>query len=369
MKTRFNCSVFLLFIASLLFLYSCSEERNGIVRQSNQIIEKLGMSLNQLQSLRDSSVYGDQKGMYPLESKNILEGAITNVSTVIISIYNGSNKNPSDSEINGTITSANDSIGKFKSTIRTENLKYDAELFVDGNNGGYIDFGKSVNFSKFGDPGNQAFTVCLWVKLEQTSGFGCIVSTYEEDDSANPRYRKGWMINHFNNDFMRMSYGLNDYNLWEPGSGFKDTGVWLHVAAVYNDKGVDGEYNNGNPTIVKLYFNGNLVATVNNNNPSVYYNNAADLNASMTGFVQFDKNGNKNRAATGYIKDFYVWNSAKNQSEIQKIMNDENYVSGKESDLVCGWNFNKTVDDNQNIKDLTGRYTAKLIGTYKWIRK
>ena len=43
------------------------------------------------------------------------------------------------------------------------------------------------------------------------------------------------------------------------------------------------------------------------------------------------------------------------------------YVTGEEDDLVCGWTFAKMALDDQEIKDLTGKYTAKLVGDYRWI--
>ena len=35
--------------------------------------------------------------------------------------------------------------------------------------------------------------------------------------------------------------------------------------------------------------------------------------------------------------------------------------------MICGWEFDATVEDDTNIPDLTGKYSAKLLGEYKWI--
>lgn len=59
----------------------------------------------------------------------------------------------------------------FKATVIIEYVSVAAELYVDGQNDGYIDFGASENYSKFGNTGEQVFTVELWVKLKYTSRF------------------------------------------------------------------------------------------------------------------------------------------------------------------------------------------------------
>ena len=43
--------------------------------------------------------------------------------------------------------------------------------------------------------------------------------------------------------------------------------------------------------------------------------------------------------------------------------------TGKETDLAAGWDFTSKPSGTDNeIIDLTGRHTAKIIGTYKWER-
>ncbi|HBG40490.1 MAG TPA: hypothetical protein DDW85_03615 [Porphyromonadaceae bacterium] len=355
---------FILLTVSILF-FSCVEEKNDIIREGNPKIEKLGENLTQLKELRDNSRYGTVKGQYPEESKQILDDAMAVIGRLIMKMNDGINV--SDSEIEEATSRVVTAIENFKSTIRTETQLFPAELYVNGKEGGYIDFGTSPAFSRFGTYGNQSFTVELWVKLSTTSGFGTIVSTYLEDGDE-PRYRKGWMINHFNNDYMRISYGLNDYNLWEPGDGFRDLNKWRHVAAVYSDAGVDGSKEGNNPVVIKYYIDGELKKTQINNNPgSVYYNAADDKGKAMTAFIQFNKNGNQDRQAEGYIKDFHIWKTAKSGDEIKRLMNKEIIVTGQEEDLVCGWDFNSTVEDEQSIKDLTGKYSAAVKGKHEWI--
>ena len=73
------------------------------------------------------------------------------------------------------IQAAKKAMEDFKATVIIEYVSVAAELYVDGQNDGYIDFGASENYSKFGNTGEQVFTVELWVKLKYTSGFGTVV--------------------------------------------------------------------------------------------------------------------------------------------------------------------------------------------------
>lgn len=38
----------------------------------------------------------------------------------------------------------------------------------------------------------------------------------------------------------------------------------------------------------------------------------------------------------------------------------------EEDDLVCKWTFTKMALDDQEVKDLAGGYTVKLVGDYRW---
>lgn len=66
------------------------------------------------------------------------------------------------------------------------------------------------------------------------------------------------------------------------------------------------------------------------------------------------------------MKHIHIWSTAKTGEEIQKLFSGETEVTGEEPDLICGWALNSIPKDNNNIKDLTGKYTAKLIGAYQW---
>ncbi|MDR1720677.1 MAG: DUF4972 domain-containing protein [Dysgonamonadaceae bacterium] len=347
-------------------LNSCSEEKNKDIRERNPDIELLGESLTLLKTTRDEARYGTIKGNYPEESKQILNDAMAVIARLIFRIENG--ETISEAEIAQVKTMTQNAIAEFNATVRTETLLYDAELYVDGDAGGYIDFGISSEYSRFGENGNQAYTVELWVKYKALpGGIGAIVSTFVENGGV----RCGWMLNMINSDYLRMSCTSNlEHQMWEPGDGFTDIEKWVHVAAVYNDKGVDGDMDNGSPVVLKYYENGVMANKSSNSNPSMYYNPADDSklpSLPMIAFAQHTLDGSRTRTMQGYIKHFRIWKTAKSPDEIVKLMNGTTVVTGNESDLSCAWPFDKQVEDDLNIKDLTGRHTAVLKGSYQWI--
>lgn len=350
----------ILLLISLLGFSYCTEEKNEVIRENNETILPLGEALQKVKQVKDNSVYGGKIGMYPSESKAILEEAMTKISAVILKLHSG--ESVSQSEIEASISASEASIAAFKATVRTEDLAIPAELYVDGIDGqGYIDFGVNSDFSKFGDPNNQQFTVELWFKQTKETGFGVIISTFFETSE-----RYGWMINHWNGN-MRMAYSMNTREpLIEPAGSFSRLNEWVHISAVYNDKGVDGEMDGENPVFAKFYINGKLVAR--NTKPAGKYYRPNELsNAPMIGFAGLTDQLTHFRRMSGFMKDVHIWKTAKSEDEIVNIMNKETEVTGTEEDLVCGWSFDSAPKDNSQIKDLTGKYSASLHGKYEWI--
>lgn len=246
-----------------------------------------------------------------------------------------------------------------------EKQKAKAELYVNGRNGGYIDFGHSVNYSNFGEDGKQSFTIELWLKLKNTEVFGSVISCFNEDSQT--QTRKGWVINNFQNSRLRMTLGLQNWGLLEPGFDFSTVEQWVHFAAVVDENGINGELINGKPVVVKVYQNGVLKDQSTSFEGGNYLPNY--LPTPMIAFGQPAGIGGMTSdwRLSGYIKDFHIWKGAKSETTIRKIMNKDIDVTGFEPDLVCGWRFNAIPLNNQNIEDLTGRYSAKLVGTYQWI--
>ena len=54
---------------------------------------------------------------------------------------------------------------------------------------------------------------------------------------------------------------------------------------------------------------------------------------------------------------------------VQNSYNGTAEVTGKEADLAAAWDFmTKPSGSGNEVIDLTGRHTAKIIGTYEWQR-
>ena len=61
--------------------------------------------------------------------------------------------------------------------------------------------------------------------------------------------------------------------------------------------------------------------------------------------------------------------SAKDNEYVQNSYNGTAEVTGKEADLAAAWDFmTKPSGSGNEVIDLTGRHTAKIIGTYEWQR-
>lgn len=358
-----------LILSFLLCFISCSNDKEEVKMVADPNIEKLDTYAKNLIKLRDSSSYGPLAGQYPLESKDILAPGISQANKYILMIKYGDEK-PVDSDLAQCYTALEKAVADFKASARIKDVEIPAALFVNGMNGGYINFGSSPDYSTFGNSGSQQFTVEMWLKFTNINGFGAVVTTFYENGGE--QVRKGWMVNHFNNQKLRMSYSMNPYNnMLEPETNVPmvDYGnKWVHFAAVYSETGFDGEKDgSGKLIVVKVYRNGELKNSgTRRSETDKYVSNNLDM--AMTAFLEIKPDGSTTRKISGYIKDFHIWKTAKSLGEVNKLMNKETVVTGTETDLVCGWDFNIIAKDDKSIKDLTGRHTAKLIGDYRWER-
>ena len=168
---------------------------------------------------------------------------------------------------------------------------------------------------------------------------------------------------------MRMTYGMGFNDLMEPAFGFTTVNEWVHLAVVTDETGVDGETSGGRPIMTKMYLNGELkLSTTSHQDASKPYA-ANSNNVPMVAFTGMSATGSRieDKGANGSMKHLHIWNGAKTQDEIRQLMEYPEKVTGTESDLVCGWSFAKMALDDQDIKDLTGKYTARLVGDYSWI--
>lgn len=371
----YNGVVIVFMMLQMLAFTSCSDDddNSGWPTETDKteiFIERFSTLVTNLTALRDGATYGELKDNYPVSSKAMLDDEIAYLEETIAKLKEG-NKKLADSEADRIIREANQIEKNFRATRRTEDfLPVAAELLVNGKNGGYIDFGVHPEYSAFGEQGQQAFTVEFWVKLtdvdEYLNSFVFLLSTFTDDDTKDHE-RKGWAVNsHFGR--LRMTYGISYSDLFEPGFSFSTLNQWVHVAVVTNENGVDGEIRDGIPVMTKIYVNGQLMLSERGRDDRLPYT-SNDKEVAMVAFTGLSATANRigEKSTNGCMRHLHIWKSAKTQAEIQHLMDTPESVTGSESDLVCGWTLNKTVSDNNNIKDLTGKFSARLIGDFQWV--
>ena len=371
----YNWVVIVFMMLQMLAFTSCSDDddNSGWPTETDKteiFIERFSTLVTNLTALRDGATYGELKDNYPVSSKAMLDDEIVYLEETIAKLKEG-NKKLADSEADRIIREANQIEKNFRATRRTEDfLPISAELLVNGKNGGYIDFGVHPEYSAFGEQGQQAFTVEFWVKLtdvdEYLNSFVFLLSTFTDDDTKDHE-RKGWAVNsHFGR--LRMTYGICYSDLFEPGFSFSTLNQWVHVAVVTNENGVDGEIRDGIPVMTKIYVNGQLMLSERGRDDRLPYT-SNDKEVAMVAFTGLSATANRigEKSTNGCMRHLHIWKSAKTQAEIQHLMDTPESVTGSESDLVCGWTLNKTVSDNNNIKDLTGKFSARLIGDFQWV--
>lgn len=377
MKNRylFNWVAFAFMLLQVMAFTSCSDDDDNSgwptdTDKTEIFIERFTTLVTNLTSLRDGATYGELKDNYPVSSKAMLDEEIAYLEETIAKLKEGGKK-LADSEADRIIREAYQIEKDFKATKRAEDfLPVSAELLINGKNGGYIDFGVHPEYSAFGEQGKQVFTVEFWVKLtdldDYLNSFVFLLSTFTDDDTKDHE-RKGWAVNnHFGR--LRMTYGISYSDLFEPGFSFSTLNQWVHVAVVTNENGVDGEIRDGIPVMTKIYVNGQLMLSERGRDDRLPYT-SNDKEVAMVAFTGLSATGSRvgEKSTNGCMRHLHIWKSAKTQADIQHLMDSPEDVTGSEADLVCGWTFNKTVSDNNNIKDLTGKFSAKLVGDFQWV--
>lgn len=366
-------------LVSLLMAFSvsfasCSDDKDEVAPIDNGdkkevFINRLTVIYEDMVKTHDEAVFGLLAGEYPESSRALIDKEINNLKDFIDGLKDGS-RSLLASDMDGIISQANTVKAEFVSSVRTEDYVAEpAELFVNGKNGGrgHINFGVHQEYGSFGEIGKQAFTVELWAKMKDVEGFYFLVSTFT--DNSTDHERKGWNINNHHGN-LRMTYGMGFNDLFEPAFGFSRTNEWVHIAMVTDEQGVDGDKNgDGKPIMIKMYLNGEEVHRETSNQNGKYYSKALS-STSMVAFTGMETTGSlaPDKWASGSIKHFHIWKKAKSQAQIQYIKDNPETVTGEESDLVCGWAFSTIPPDSQNIKDLTGKFTARINGDFTWTK-
>lgn len=330
--------------------------------------------------LKDDSKWGNHKGQYPVESKEYLETAINSLNTIVENILSGSINNMTQALYDDAIQSADKAMQNVEATKwQEDNIVWN--LFVDGNNGGYIDFGYSPDYVQFGADGQQAFTIELWVNVseycnEPGQDNSTFLSTMTKQD-----YWSGWraqdrkkgllrtMVAHWEDD------GPSNAKEWEPGWKKADNWTmnrWTHYAFLFRDQGLPGF---DTPTDVKCYSmvdgqrEGEIIRV---GEPWRTYieDNSVKYQVHMTGFCSLDNDGNRQEGVSGYIKKIRIWKTNRTEDQVRNDYLDiSTDVTADNPDLVAAWDFEQRGDKPTatEFKDLTGRHTATLKGNFKWV--
>ena len=357
---------------------SCSEEEHSFTPTpeiSDPYIDQIQDVISQMTELQQNADYGNKTGQFPTESRAILTNAIDDANRDIL-LIEYQDPSPSENEKQRYVDDAGEAVSKFNASVRTEDAEtIPAELFVDGkSNESYIDFGRSKDYTVFGETGNQSFTIEFWVKIKEhgPNDNSMFLSTFFSN--GDNQWRNGWMMYWRVSDggIYRTSWGgiLSDnrMGLWEPDFPAPADNEWQYYAFVYSDKGLDGD-----PDLrAKLYLNGQVVSTQTNSNTSEVYNSSDydNYDKPMTGFCRWVNDNTMEEGFSGYMKDIRIWKEAKDNDYITSSFNGDVEINGKENKLVAAWNFTeKPVGADSEVLDLTGKHTAKIIGTYKWERQ
>ncbi len=332
-------------IASLLLFVSCVEELETGSRELSY--DELYVVKAQMEELLETSVEGEEEGNYPSTNFDQLEVALTTLKRGIAEANAG--VFILQFEVDNYVTAAQKAIKLFEDAVIVfVKAGEDAELFVNGVNGGYIDFGSSTEFT----PSN--LTVEAWLKYPEgylEFGFGSLISTF-----ISPLPYKGWTVHFWGvvGTMLRFSPGTDNPNsdltlptIYTTAPTTYDT--WFHFAAVMD---INNDY-------IALYINGEESATMEMTDNMVPCTTTEECR--MWAFVEPKDNS---RCVSGTMKNFRLWSTPKSQEEIQTLMNSD--VEGNESNLVCAWDFTVKPEDDTNIPDKTGRYSASINGLYKW---
>ncbi|GAB3414213.1 DUF4972 domain-containing protein [Niabella aquatica] len=352
--------------------------------QAQQFITNLKAKAQEYAAiLNDAAKWGNHKGQYPVESKEILQNAITSLYNFAENILSGAVSNVTQALYDDAIQSAAEAMQKVEDT-RWQEDHVTWNLFVDGNNGGYIDFGYKEDFVRFGPDNHQNFTIELWVNIKEFCNKpGEDNSTFLASFVESPR--SGWRVqyrkvNNGNEHWLRGSMahwqneGPKDPEWWEPRaivSNPKDK--WTHFAFAVADDGVPGFSPPQEHTKSCVFVNGSQTGEVIRvGEPWRTYieDGSVDQQMPMTAFCRLGSDKiTRHEYFSGYIKYIRIWKGVRSQDDIRASALGNHQVDPDDPNLVAAWDFETLGNKPEGtaIRDLTGRHTATLKGTFKWL--
>lgn len=330
--------------------------------------------------IADDSLWGNRKGQYPVEGKQLLESAAIDLEDYAERLKSGSIADMSEEMYAEAIAKAQTVIDQVKATAWPDNDNITWNLFVDGNAGTYIDFGYDEDFVKFGEQDDQAFTIELWVNIsEYCNREGEDNATFLSTLTTDP-YWSGWRAQDRLHGLMRtMVAHWEDDNYtnprwWEPGWKKSDDWTrdrWTHYAFIFRDKGLPGW---DTPTDVKCHsiIDGSRqgeVIRVGEPWRTYIPDNCISNQMHLVGFCSMDKDGNRNEWWSGYIKKIRLWRINRTEDQVyHSYIGVEDNVTADNPDLVEAWDF-EIKGDQPTSNEYIGLkgHVATIVGNdYEW---
>lgn len=365
--------------AAIMAVMLASCEKTSVTESeldSQAAVATLTEKYTEMTTLLDGAVFGTKKGNYPEASKAPLEAAIDALNDVITDFNAGKG---TQTALDNAIKAADAAIKAFKNSVLTEDEKFKGKpgyLLVNNTeeNSSYVDFGNNAEFINFGTPNDDhtyQYTVDMEVYIPVSETWNAVVFTGVTTDNGG-----GWGCNAYESGKFR--WVVCPAIDGGPGAGWREEeyrfdndssrdftarygGRWTHIAVTFYDQGVNRPEGMDN---MNGYVNGERNFGMNLDANQTY----SDANAGITHMWAFARQeGSVNAAAptsgwySGSIRNFHIWNRALTPDEIQDLAAGEK-VTKDSKGLVAGWEFTSTVEDNQNIPDITGKYSAKLVG-------
>ena len=359
----------------------------NLSQEARRFINELMADANELREmLVDVTLWGNHQGQYPVEGKAKLEDAAEGLEDMADRIKTGTITDMTQELYNEAKAIADKKLEEVKATAWPEDhLVWN--LFVDGNKGGYIDFGYSEDYLKFGGDNHQNFTIELWVNIKEfSSKSGEDNSTFLASYVDSPR--SGWRVqyrkvNNGNEHWLRGSMahwqneGPKDPEWWEPKAVVNNPkDKWTHFAFAVADDGVPGFTPPQEHSKSCVFVNGSQTGDVIRVGEAwrTYINNGCiDKQMPMTAFCRLNTNKiTREEYFSGYIKYMRIWKGVRSRDDIRASALGQTTVDPNDPNLVAAWDFEVlgAQPTGTTITDLTGRHTATLKGassTHKWV--
>ena len=303
--------------------------------------------------IANDELWGNHKGQYPVDGKVILESASEDLEALADRIKTGAVTDMTREIYDQAIEAADKKLDEVEATAWPEdNLIWN--LFVDGNNGGYIDFGYSEDYVKFGEDNHQNFTIELWVNIKEFSSKpGEDNSTFLASYVSSPR--SGWRVqyrkvNNGTEHWLRgtmahwQNEGPKDPEWWEPRAVVNNPkDKWVHFAFAVADDGVPGFDPPQEHTKSCVFVNGSQTGEVIRvGEPWRTYieDGCVEQQMPMTAFCRLgaDKT-TREEYFSGYIKYMRIWKGVRSRDDIRVAAQGNSEVDPNDPDLVAAWDF------------------------------